>query len=213
MTFEKLGHASLCHSCGACTVACQDGAISEVKELIGQIRHGQTRSGGLVSEGRLKIGSAMQTMMIKALKGSISEKETSPGEDKGMIIYDAPPGTSCPVVESISDADYTILVTEPTPFGLYDLKLSVELLKDMHKAFGVVINKAGLGTNDVYAFLSQAGIEILGEIPFDRNYASQYASGKIFDHVPVDIEHAYSEIIKTILAKFTQHEGDKHSKR
>ena len=182
---------SLCHSCGACSVACDVDAIWVKDEEIGTISGYDTGNRDGILEGRLKIGSSMQTMVIRSLKQSIPR-------DSELVILDAPPGTSCPVVETISDADYIILVTEPTPFGLHDLRLMVDLVKDLHRPFGVVINKANLGNRDIYHYLESEKITLLEEIPFSKSYAAGYAGGKLFSEVPDDIEKAYRGLAKTI---------------
>ena len=187
---------SLCHSCGACLVACEDGAISEHPTEIGRIRSYKNGQGGILTEGRLKIGSAMQTMLIKDTKQHAQE-------DMDVIIFDAPPGTSCPVVETVADADYVILVTEPTPFGLYDLKLTIEMLREIQKPFGVIINKAGMGDQKVHAFLSEQKIEVLGEIPYSKTYASNYASGDILNKISFDTEIQYKAIINKLMDRYT----------
>ena len=136
----------LCHSCGACFVACQYDAIKEIPFHIGNIRHIDILKGNGLIEGRLKVGLPLQTPVIRKLK-----KEKA--KTNGITILDASPGTSCSVVNTISDCDYVILVAEPTPFGLHDLKLMVDLIYDLKKQFGVVINKANLGDNDIYKYL------------------------------------------------------------
>lgn len=165
-------NSSLCHSCGACLVACNDGAITEYPHRIGAANYYYKDSKPSLLEGDLAIGSTMQTSVIREVK-KLGDM------DADVHLIDSPPGTSCPVVESVSDADYVVLVTEPTPFGLYDLKLTVELLEEIDKDFGVVINKAGLGNDDVYNYLEKEGIEILGELPFDKDYAYEYANGNL----------------------------------
>lgn len=184
----------LCHSCGACSVACEFGAVTEYPQPLGVISHFETEIGNGFTEGRLEIGSAMQTMLIKEVKKEVSQNSS-------VIIYDAPPGTSCPVVETVSDADYIILVTEPTPFGLHDLKITVEMLKDLHKSFGVIVNKAGLGSDEVYGFLKENSIELLGNIPFAKEYAASYASGDILEDIPVEIETTYRQIAEILMNK------------
>ncbi len=195
---KSLGFAEinndLCHSCGACVVACNFGAITEYQQPLGVISHYDTGIGKGLTEGKLKIGSAMQTSLIKQVK-----KNTRNSAE--IIIYDAPPGTSCPVVETVSDADFVILVTEPTPFGLHDLKITVELLNDLNKPFGVIVNKAGLGNNEVYRFLETNNIELLGKIPFAKEYAAEYASGNILKNIPVNIETTYRQIAEKLMAK------------
>jgi len=197
---------SLCHSCGACVVACEDGAIFEKPVEIGRIRSYKNGQEGVLTEGRLKIGSAMQTMLIKDTKQHAHE-------DMDVIIFDAPPGTSCPVVETVADADYVILVTEPTPFGLYDLKLTVEMLKEIQKPFGVIINKAGIGDQKVQDYLSNQSIELLGEIPYSKTYASKYATGDILNNISMDTEIQYKTIIRKLMARNTRDEGDYSIKR
>ncbi len=186
-------NGDLCHSCGACSVACGFGTITEYPQPLGVISHFHTEYGKGLVEGRLEIGSAMQTMLIKEVKKEVA------GENSSIIIFDAPPGTSCPVVETVSDADYIILVTEPTPFGLHDLKITVEMLKDLQKPFGVVVNKAGLGSDEVYNFLEENNIELLGDIPFSKEYASNYASGDILKDIPIEIETTYRGIVEKLI--------------
>ncbi len=190
-------NSDLCHSCGACSVACEFNAINEYPTAIGEVNFFKSNNNDNIVEGRLKIGSAMQTMLIKELK-----KNTSNNID--IIIYDAPPGTSCPVVETVSDANYVILVTEPTPFGLHDLKLTVELLLDINKPFGVIINKAGLGNNDVYNYLKSKNIELLGEIPFNKEYAKMYAEGNLLNSENSIMEGYYKKIGKEIAKKINE---------
>ncbi len=184
----------LCHSCGACLVACNFGAITEHEQPLGIITHFDIGIGKGLTEGRLKVGSAMQTSLIKQVK-----KDTRDSAE--IIIYDAPPGTSCPVVETVANADYIILVTEPTPFGLHDLKITIELLKDLQKPFGVIVNKAGLGNDDVYRFLAENQINLLGEIPFAKEYAACYAEGNILNNIPDGIKNTYLDIIKKLPVK------------
>lgn len=178
---------NLCHSCGACLHACKFDAIAEKDHMIGEITNYKTENNAKLLEGSLKIGSPMQTRIIKDLKASIATDNT-------IVIFDAPPGTSCPVVETVSDADYVILVTEPTPFGLYDLQLTVDLMKEMKKPFGLLINKAGLGDLEVYKYAKQEHIELLAEIPFDKDYAAQYAKGQLLTNIPPLIEQEYLKL-------------------
>ncbi len=191
----------LCHSCGACLIACENDAITEYQETIGTISTYRTDNSLRLVTGRLKIGSSKQTALIKELKKSVPENFE-------VIIYDAPPGTSCPVVETVSDVDFVILVAEPTLFGVHDLKIMVELLKEINKPFGVIINKAGLGSNVIYEYLEVEKIEVLGEIPFNKKYAANYAKGKVFDETPKEIAIAYQEILDSIYFKKLRYAGD-----
>jgi len=140
------------------------------------------------------VGSSIQTSLIKEVKRTT-------GNSAEIIIYDAPPGNSCPVVETVADAAFIILVTEPTPFGLHDLKITLELLIDMQKPFGVIVNKAGLGAHNVYHFLNKNNIEILGEIPFRKEYAENYATGEILKNISKEFENIYRGIIEKLELK------------
>jgi len=195
---------SLCHSCGACFIACQDDAIEEIPNLIGYFKEFTTANHNTICEGQLKIGSPMQTTLIREIKKKV-------GDQAEVIIYDAPPGTSCPVVETVSDADYIILVSEPTPFGLHDLKLTVELLNEIKKPFGVVINKAGLGFAKTHEYLERENIELIGEIPFSKDYASQYAQGQILAHITTEIQTIYKNIADSALKNMQTYERNHHS--
>lgn len=187
-------NSSLCHSCGACIVACETGAIWVRNDTIGTIKYFDYEIGKGILEGRLMIGSVMQTMVIRTLKESIPE-------NTNWVILDAPPGTSCSVVETLSDADYTILVTEPTPFGLYDLRLMVELVRKLGIPFGIIVNKAHLGNSAIYSYLEDENLETIGEIPFNRDYASNYASGDLFLDTPKVITDSYRHILKVLSEK------------
>ena len=187
-------NASLCHSCGACLAACDFDAIREVRHPLGIISHFETGTGKGLTEGRLNVGSPMQSMLIREVKKQVHQPQ-------GIVIFDAPPGTSCPVVQTIADVDFVILVTEPTPFGVHDLKITVELMLELQKPFGVIINKAGLGFPEIYRFLVEKNIELLGEVPFAKSYAGNYAVGKILENIPGEIEIIYREIIKKLNIK------------
>ena len=184
-------NASLCHSCGACLVACEFGAIIEKEVPLGVINSYFTGIGRGMTEGRLEVGSAMQTLLIKKLKKEAIQKDC-------ITILDAPPGTSCPVVETVSDSDFVVLVSEPTPFGLNDLKITIDMLSQLKIPFGVIVNKAGLGSDEIYGFLAEKNIEVLGVIPFRREYASLYSAGQILDNISNDTETVYKEIIEKI---------------
>jgi MinD superfamily P-loop ATPase len=161
----------LCHSCGGCAIVCSKKAISWKKNRIGVLHFGNVGSLGLVY-GELEVGEPMAVPVIKAVK-----KQMENGRD---VILDSPPGASCPFVETVRGSDFCILVTEPTPFGLHDLKIAVQVLRNMAMPFGVVINRAGVGDKKVYDYCSEAGISILMEIPYQRRIAELYSKGTPF---------------------------------
>ena len=161
----------LCHGCGACTVACQSGAITEKDVPLGKVSCFSIRSNARLVEGRMKVGVYTPVPLIKAALKTAG--------NNGITLMDSPPGTSCPFIHTVSGADFVVLVTEPTPFGLSDLKQSVDTLKTMDLPCGVIVNRAGTGNREVYAYLKKEGIPLLLEIPFDRETARLYSNGKI----------------------------------
>jgi MinD superfamily P-loop ATPase len=184
--------SDLCHACGACSHACEFDAITEHPHEIGKTTTYQLQFGNGLIEGRLNVGSTLQTPVIRFLKSQTENTD-------GIVIYDAPPGTSCSVVSTISDADFVILVTEPTPFGLYDLKLALGVVREMQKPFGVVINKAGLGNNELARFLENEEIPLLAEIPFSKEVAAHYADNRILAGVIEDYWEHFFLILDKIL--------------
>jgi len=158
----------ICHGCGSCTYFCPKGAVREVKRPIGVVEKGKKGNLEFV-HGKLNIGEPMAPPLIRAVKKYIDPSKT--------VILDAPPGTSCPVISSIKNTDFCVLVTEPTPFGLYDLSLAVEVLRKLEIPFGVVINRDGLGNKDTDSYCKKENIPILMRIPFDRKIASAYSRG------------------------------------
>jgi MinD superfamily P-loop ATPase len=156
----------ICHHCGACSLACPTGAIHEIERVIGVV---ETDAAGSFLHGRLNIGEPISIPIIRELKKRINEKLP--------VILDCPPGASCTVAQSIDGCDYCILVTEPTPFGLHDLKIAVELIKKVGIPFGAVVNKATENQRMIQDFCKENEIEILLEIPFSREIAENYSQG------------------------------------
>ena len=184
----------LCHGCGACSVACVYGAISEKEISLGKISGFHSDLHSLIIEGRVRVGVYSPVSVIKA-----AIKEAGNNE---IILMDSPPGTSCPFIQTVAVADFVILVTEPTPFGLSDLIQSVETLKTMNKPCGVIINRAGLGDNKVYEYLIQEDIPLLMEIPFDRAIASHYSKGEIVAKYNIDWMALFGDMFDTIYEKY-----------
>ncbi len=158
----------LCHSCGGCSIICPRKAITEEKHRIGTLKLGSARDLKLVY-GELEVGEPMAVPVIREVKRHIASDKP--------IILDSPPGTSCPVIETVKGSDFCVLVTEPTPFGLHDLKITVQVLEDMGIPFGVVLNRAGIGDKKVYEYCGEKDIPILLEIPFQRRIAELYSRG------------------------------------
>ena len=163
----------LCHSCGGCKLVCQREAISEEERKIGVIEKGE-RKNILLYQGLLNISEPMSTPIIKELKKTAFEN------NRYLTIIDVPPGTACPVIESVYDTDYCILVTEPTPFGLHDLKLAVEMIRTLKIPFGVIINRDSVGNKDVEEYCAKENIPILMKIPQDEEIAKLYSIGVPF---------------------------------
>jgi MinD superfamily P-loop ATPase len=160
----------MCHSCGGCLLVCPRKAIREVERRIGAIREARAGNIRLVT-GLLDVGSPMSPPLIRAVKRRL--RAGAPA------IIDAPPGTSCPVIAAVRGADYVLLATEPTPFGLYDLTLAVEMVRTMDIPFGVAVNRVGIGDGRVHDYCNREGIEILLEIPDDRRIAEAYSRGEL----------------------------------
>ncbi len=167
---------SLCHGCGGCVLVCPTGAITEDVRPIGVVEEGHA-DGVRFVHGRLNVGEATAPPVIRAVKKALP--------DEGLAIVDAPPGTSCPVIETVRRADLVLLVTEPTPFGLHDLTLAVEMLRALELPFGVVVNRAGSGDGRVHVFCRAEGIRVMADIPDDRRVAEAYSLGRLaVDAVP-----------------------------
>lgn len=171
----------MCHSCGGCMEVCPENAITETGRELGIIETG-TRNGLEFIHGRLRVGEAMSPPLIRAVRSHAKR-------DK-LTIIDAPPGTSCPVIAAMKGADFVLLVTEPTPFGLHDLVLAVEAVKLLGIPSGLVINRSDLGDDRVRDYAVKEGLPILMEIPFDRRIAVAYSKGELLvDVLPEYREH------------------------
>lgn len=162
----------LCYSCGGCVIVCPRKAISEEQRRIGTLKYGLADDLELVY-GELEVGEPMAVPVINEVK----KQQT---RNSKTVILDSPPGTSCPVIETVKGSDFCVLVTEPTPFGLHDLKITVQVLKQMKIPFGVVVNRAGVGDQRVYEYCKDENIPVLLEIPYQRKIAELYSKGVPF---------------------------------
>jgi MinD superfamily P-loop ATPase len=159
----------LCHGCGGCSLLCPEKAIREKGQRIGIIEFGSANTIQFI-HGKLDVGQAMSPPLIREIKKHNNSTR--------LVIIDAPPGTSCPVIEAVKGSDFSLLVTEPTPFGLNDLKISVETLREMNIPFGIVINRAGIGDSGVEDYCQKEGIPLLMILPMDRDIAVAYSEGR-----------------------------------
>jgi len=172
----------LCHGCGACKLFCPEGAITEIPKVVGMVEKGQS-NGIRFIHGLLNIGELMSPAVIRGVKKA--------AEDDEIVILDSPPGTSCPVIEAVKDADFVLLVTEPTPFGLNDLELAVGMVKVLGVPFAVAINRSDVGNEDVAKYCEREHIEIVLEIPDDRRIAEAYSRGEMIIHAVPDYRQLF----------------------
>lgn len=177
-----------CHDCGGCEIVCKNGAISWEKREIGKIFTGKTHFNSKNKYGKLNIGEMSGVKIIKEIYKNTEEKD---------FLIDCPPGTACTTVSAVEVADFAIIVVEPSPFGLSDMKLVVQLLRDMKIPFGVVINKFDEDENIVKKYCDDEKIEIIGTIPFNRKIAEAYSKGEII----ADTLPEYRENFETILKR------------
>ncbi len=178
----------LCHSCGVCNFVCPErGAIVEVPREIGTIRIGNE---GNFLEGILDIGVPSSVPLLSGMKKYYPDNE--------LVFIDSPPGTSCPVVETVKDSDFVVLVTEPTPFGLNDLDLALDVVRELGKPHGIVVNKHDDKNSQARDFAKSRGVEILLEIPFSRDIAEGYSKGIPLVEVEPSFKTRFKELVDYI---------------
>ena len=180
----------LCHGCEACTIICPEKAVSETSRGVGELFRAQS-DGLQIIWGELRLGEARTTPLIKAVK------ERAAGE---MVIVDCPPGTSCSLVESVRGTNFCLLVTESTPFGLYDLNIALKVLEKMNIPHGVLVNKSGMGDIKVYEYLEKRNIPLLMEIPLDRKIAELYSRGEILAEKMPEWKAKFAGMVREIEA-------------
>jgi MinD superfamily P-loop ATPase len=187
----------LCHGCGACTVACTNNAINENPVPLGIVSTYYYNVYSSIIEARTNIGVMSPVPVIKSAIRQIKSQVQ-------VAILDSPPGTSCPFIQTVSASDYVILVTEPTPFGLSDLKQSIDTLKKIDKPFGVIINRAGLGNKDICKWLKNNNITLLAEVPFSQETARIYSEGRLI----ADSDKSYENQFYSIFDRIKQELND-----
>ncbi|MGD9023121.1 MAG: ATP-binding protein [Deltaproteobacteria bacterium] len=180
-----LSFPELCHSCGGCMEVCPEKAITETGRELGVIEIGHKNGVGFV-HGRLRVGEAMSPPLIRKVRSFASPDR--------VTIIDAPPGTSCPVIAAVKGVDFVLMVTEPTPFGLHDLKLAVEAVELLKIPCGLVINRSDIGDDQVTAYAKQKNLPILMEIPFDRRIAEAYSRGEAMVQVMPEWKEAFLKL-------------------
>lgn len=185
---------ALCHGCGSCTLQCPERAIEEVPRTIGRLDRGLSADDLLLRQGLLNEGEPMAVPVIAALKKW--EDDHSPWVE----IVDSPPGASCPVVEAVRGADYVLLVTEPTPFGLHDLKGALQVTRELGLQAGVIINRAGLGEEDIRGYCREKDVPVLMEIPLDRKIGEGLARGKGLLEIDPEYRRLFGELWQDIQA-------------
>lgn len=193
-----LVYRELCHSCGGCMIVCPAGAITEVPHEIGAIETGRAGQVEFI-RGVLNVGEAMSPPLIRQVKVA--------AESRALTFIDAPPGTSCPVIEAVRSSDFVLLVTEPTPFGLHDLKLAVEMVRALGMRMGVVINRCDSGDRQTVEYCQANRLDILAEIPDDRRIAEAYSRGELICTALPE----YRALFETLLARIRRAAGSTKS--
>ena len=198
--------SELCHGCGGCTLLCPENAISETNREIGIMQIGKAGTIEFI-HGKLNIGEPMAPPLIREIKQKAfgeTVKRRNGETNHQVTIIDVPPGTSCPVIEAVKGSDFSILVTEPTPFGLHDLKLAVETLRKINIPFGVVINRDGIGDSKTDQYCKKENIPVLMRIPMDKEIAIAYSNGIPLIKINTKYEAKFSELYKKIINEFNK---------
>jgi len=192
---KVLVYPELCHACGGCGLVCPTDAIVETFHEIGRLETGHAGPIRFV-RGVLNVGEPMSPPVIKAVKAAAPEAD--------VVIADAPPGTSCPVIESVRGADFVLLVTEPTPFGFHDLKLAVEMVEALGLPCGVVINRATFDGHETHSYCAARGIPILEEIPDDRKLAEAYSRGELACEASSEYDARFRGLLEAVAEQITR---------
>jgi MinD superfamily P-loop ATPase len=184
----------MCHGCGGCLDVCPADALTPDQRELGRIRWGRAAEVDFI-EGRLRVGEAMSPPLMRAVKAkTLALYDT----DDATVLIDSPPGVSCPAVNAVMDSDLVVMVTEPTPFGLYDLELAHAAFKTLSLPMAVVINRAGRGDDGVERFCRRVDLPVVGRLPFDRRIAEAYAQGRIpVDAVP-ELKSVFVEMLTAL---------------
>ena len=192
----------LCHSCGGCTLVCPVNAITEIPSIIGEKERSIVQRKGSSPmnfiQGTLDIGKAMSPPVIRAVKKEAEDEIAKNKAQETITIIDCPPGTSCPMGTAVSGCDYTILVTEPTPFGLHDLNIAVQTVRKMEIPFGVIINRSDAGDNRVVEYCKKEHIDLLLEVKEEMRIAQGYSRGMSLIESAQEYQKDFISVLKTI---------------
>ena len=186
---KVLTFPELCKGCGGCSLVCPHKAIQESPQVVGIVETGQADGMAFVA-GTLNIGQTSAVPVIREIKRILPRND--------YILLDAPPGTSCPVIETVMESDIAMLVTEPTPFGLNGLKLASEMVKQLDIPQVVILNRSGGNNNLIHEFCKNQNIDLIAEIPDDRRIAEAYSRGDIIIDALPEYKTRFSEIIEFI---------------
>ncbi|NLN92586.1 MAG: 4Fe-4S binding protein [Candidatus Hydrogenedens sp.] len=195
---QVLVFSALCHGCGGCIAICPEGAMKEYPHPIGKVEKG-ARGELYFIQGTMKVGAAMSPPLIRAVKATVPPSD--------LEIYDAPPGTSCPVITTLKEMDYVVLVTEPTPFGLNDLRIAVETVREMGLPFGVVVNRSDVGDGRIRDYCRAEEIALLMELPEDRRIAETYSRGELIVEALPEYKQAFADLLDKICCSVKREEG------
>ena len=195
VTGKPMFFNELCHGCGACVYACPREAIHEAQVPVGVVESG-TRGEICFAHGRLNIGEIKSPPLIKIVREKAEEHDT--------VLIDSPPGAACPVVAAVNNADYCVLVAEPTPFGMHDLKIAFELVEAIGIPTGLVINRSDTGDDRARRFAEEHGIPVLAEIPYDRGLAETYSTGGLISEASEKYRDIFAALWKRILKEARQ---------
>ncbi|MGE0083840.1 MAG: 4Fe-4S binding protein [Desulfococcaceae bacterium] len=184
----------MCHGCGGCIAICPEKALSPGVRELGEMEWGSAGKAGFLM-GRLRVGEAMSPPLMRQVKEKLGEMTEEKHAD---VIIDAPPGVSCPAVNAVMDSDFILLVTEPTPFGTYDLQLAHEAFLPLSIPMAVVVNRAGMGNDAVYDYCRSAGLEIFAEIPYERSIAEAYSQGRIISETSPEMGKLFTDLAEKV---------------
>lgn len=194
----------MCHGCGGCLALCPEGALLSSERELGTVLQGHAGPVAFLM-GKLRVGESMSPPLMRQVKRRFTRRVASAPPHPGDVLIDSPPGVSCPAVNAVMDADCVVLVTEPTPFGLHDLRLAVQAFRPLGKPLGVVINRAGIGDARVQDFCRENAVPVWAEIPFSRAAAEAYSRGEVVATALPEMEQAFRTLMRNMREAATAH--------